>query len=174
MISFVLSLPLSARCLAFSSVSPSSCASGQKLCQSQRLRQTGSKMVTMSGVSAPPGAKNVLGGPLELCCNSPRTGWYRDGHCHTGPQDLGVHTVCARVTDDFLQFSRDQGNDLITPALQYGFPGLKEGDGWCVCASRWLDAARAGRACPIVLASTHEKTLEIVPLDLLRQHAIDA
>lgn len=121
-----------------------------------------------------PQVRNVLGGPLELCCNSPRTGFYRDGFCHTGPSDNGFHTVCCRVTMDFLEFSRSRGNDLISPAPQFGFPGLKEGDGWCVCASRWLEAAQAGHACPIVLASTHERTLQIVPLELLRQHAIDA
>lgn len=118
-------------------------------------------------------SRNVLGGPLELCCNSPKTGFYRDGFCNTGPQDFGVHTVCARVTDEFLEFSKARGNDLITPAPVYGFPGLKDGDGWCLCASRWLEAARAGKACPVVLAATHEKTLELVPLDLLKQYAID-
>lgn len=117
--------------------------------------------------------RNVLGGPLELCCNSPRTGFYRDGFCHTGPSDFGVHTVCCRVTQDFLQFSRTRGNDLISPAPQYGFPGLKEGDGWCVCASRWLEAAEAGHACPVVLASTHIATLQTIPIELLREHAID-
>lgn len=117
--------------------------------------------------------RNVLGGPLELCCNSPRTGFYRDGFCHTGPSDLGVHTVCCRVTQGFLEFSRSRGNDLMSPAPQYGFPGLKEGDGWCVCASRWLEAAEAGHACPVVLASTHIATLQTVPIELLRQHAID-
>ena len=120
------------------------------------------------------GSRNVLGGQLELCCNSPKTGFYRDGFCNTGPQDFGVHTVCARVTIEFLEYSKAQGNDLMTPAPEYGFPGLKDGDGWCLCASRWLEAANAGKACPIVLASTHEKTLQTVPLDLLKQYAIDA
>lgn len=118
-------------------------------------------------------AKNVLGGPLELCCNSPKTGFYRDGFCNTSEQDLGVHTVCARVTQEFLDYSRSRGNDLMAPSPQFGFPGLKEGDGWCLCASRWMEAVLAGKPCPIVLASTHEKTLEIVPLELLREHAID-
>lgn len=118
-------------------------------------------------------SKNVLGRPLELCCNSPQTGFYRDGFCNTGPQDLGVHTVCARVTQEFLEYSRSRGNDLMSPAPHYGFPGLKEGDGWCLCASRWKEAALAGKACPIVLAATHEATLQTVPLDLLMEHAID-
>lgn len=119
-------------------------------------------------------ARNVVGGPLELCCNSPKTGFYRDGFCHTGPQDYGVHTVCTRLTTEFLEYSRSKGNDLMAPAPQYGFPGLKEGDGWCVCASTWLDAAENGKGCPIVLASTHERTLKTVPLELLKQFAIDA
>lgn len=118
-------------------------------------------------------ARNVLGGPLQLCCLSPKTGFYRNGFCTTGPDDLGVHTVCARVTDEFLQFSKSRGNDLTLAAPQYGFPGLKEGDGWCLCASRWLEAAQAGKACPIVLASTHEKTLQVVPLEILTQYAVD-
>lgn len=118
-------------------------------------------------------AKNVLGGPLELCCTSPKTGYYRDGFCHTGPTDMGVHTVCAIVTDDFLNYSRDQGNDLITPRPQYQFPGLKNGDRWCLCVSRWKEAFEAGVAPSVVLAATHEHALQIVNIEQLRIHAAE-
>ncbi len=100
------------------------------------------------------------------------TGFYRDGCCNTGPDDRGVHTVCAIVTDEFLRTSRQLGNDLVTPAPQYGFPGLKNGDRWCVCAARWLQVFEAGAACPVVLEATHENTLRIVPFDILLQFAV--
>ncbi|CDF38700.1 unnamed protein product [Chondrus crispus] len=115
---------------------------------------------------------NVLGGPLSKCCVSPVTGYYRDGACATGPADLGVHTVCAVVTRAFLDFSRAKGNDLVTPMPAYEFHGLKDGDRWCLCASRWKEAADAGVAPPVVLEATHEKTLEFVTIELLQRHAI--
>ncbi len=117
-------------------------------------------------------AKNVLGQPLATCGCDPTTGFYRDGSCHTGTDDLGVHTVCCIVSADFLAASKRLGNDLSTPMPQYGFPGLKPGDRWCVCAARWLDVLEAGAACPIVLEATHENTLRIVPFELLIQHAV--
>jgi uncharacterized protein (DUF2237 family) len=119
-----------------------------------------------------PQQKNVLGQPLEPCGMDPLTGFYRDGCCTTGPDDLGVHTVCCIVTADFLATSARQSNDLSTPMPQYGFPGLQPGDRWCVCAARWLQAQRAGAACPVVLESTHEATLEIVPFEVLLQFAV--
>lgn len=145
------------------------------LCSDPATCSTTKRSTRMStSTETTPTVLNVLGTKLELCCNSPQTGFYRDGFCHTGEQDFGVHTVCARVTDEFLEYSKQQGNNLISPAPQYGFPGLKEGDGWCLCASRWLEAAQAGKACPIVLAATHAKTLQTVPLELLKKYAIDA
>ena len=118
--------------------------------------------------------RNVLGGILAPCSTKPLTGFYRDGCCNTGPEDLGLHVVCARVTRDFLEFARKQGNDLITPVPEYNFPGLKAGDRWCVCAGTWRQAYEAGVAPPVVLAATHEETLAIVPLDLLKELAVDA
>ena len=100
-------------------------------------------------------AKNVLGTELKSCCESPMTGFYRDGMCHTGGGDVGVHVICAQVTGEFLEFSRTRGNDLISPAPAMGFPGLKPGDRWCLCASRWKEALDAGVAPPVVLAATH-------------------
>lgn len=116
--------------------------------------------------------KNVLGGELETCSKEPLTGFFRDGCCNTGPEDRGVHTVCVRVTEEFLAFTRSRGNDLSTPVPAARFPGLKPGDRWCLCASRWKEAADAGMAPPVVLEATHEATLRIVPLELLREHAI--
>ena len=121
----------------------------------------------------PSSARNVLGGPLANCCMQPLTGFYRDGHCHTGPQDVGSHTVCAQMTAEFLRFSSAHGNDLVTPHPESGFPGLQPGGRWCVCAARWLEAYEAGAAAPVVLTATHEKALEIVPLAALRAHALD-
>jgi uncharacterized protein (DUF2237 family) len=117
--------------------------------------------------------RNILGGPIAPCSFSPRTGFYRDGCCNTGPEDLGLHVVCVQVTREFLEFARDEGNDLVTPAPEYGFPGLRPGDRWCVCAGTWRRAYDAGVAAPVVLAATHEETLAIVPLDALREHALD-
>jgi uncharacterized protein len=116
--------------------------------------------------------KNVLGGELECCCTSPRTGFYRDGYCQTGPMDYGSHTVCAQVTQEFLEFSRSRGNDLITPIPAYDFSGLKPGDKWCLCVSRWQEALVAGVAPPVVLAACHEKALAVVNRGDLEQYAI--
>ena len=115
-------------------------------------------------------SRNVLGGELELCSLDPLTGWYRNGCCDTGGDDLGVHVVCAQVTDEFLEFSKAQGNDLSTP--QPGFDGLRAGDRWCLCASRWQEALDAGVAPPVVLEATHLQALEWVSLDDLRRHAV--
>ena len=117
--------------------------------------------------------RNVLGGELEPCGMDPVTGFYRDGCCTTSPEDLGSHTVCAVVTADFLAQQRAVGNDLVTPRPEYGFGGLTPGDRWCVVAARWLQAYRAGVAPPVVLAASHERALEIVPLAALREHAVD-
>ena len=117
--------------------------------------------------------KNVLGGELESCCTSPMTGYYRDGHCRTDDSDLGSHTVCARMTEKFLAFSKRTGNDLSTPHPEFGFPGLKAGDKWCVCVARWEEAFLAGVAPRIVLAATHERALDVVELDELKAHALD-
>ena len=116
--------------------------------------------------------RNVLGMPLATCSRDPLTGFFRDGCCRTGPDDTGVLTVCAVMTKDFLEFTVAAGNDLVTPRPEWGFPGLVAGDRWCLCAARWLEAARAGRAPPVVLEATHEKSLDIVPVELLRRHAV--
>ena len=116
---------------------------------------------------------NVLGGALLPCSVEPLTGFYRDGCCNTGPEDHGVHTVCAVMTEAFLAFSRARGNDLSTPMPAYGFPGLKPGDRWCLCAARWKEAFDAGAAPKVVLAATHAVTLQVVPLADLRAHAVD-
>jgi uncharacterized protein (DUF2237 family) len=118
-------------------------------------------------------AKNVLGKKLETCCTSPMTGFYRNGCCDTGAEDLGLHLVCAKVTMEFLAFSKSRGNDLVTPAPMFGFPGLKPGDKWCLCVARWKEALEAGVAPPIILASTHEATLKYVPLALLEEYEVN-
>jgi uncharacterized protein (DUF2237 family) len=117
--------------------------------------------------------RNVLGGPLDPCGTDPLTGFYRDGCCSTGSEDLGRHTICAVVTSEFLQHQGSIGNDLSTPRPEYRFPGLKPGDRWCVTALNWLQAHRDGCAAPVVLAATHERTLDVVPLEALRQYAVD-
>src|SRR5664279_2192937 len=117
--------------------------------------------------------RNVLGGQLEPCGTDPLTGFYRDGCCSTGPEDLGSHTVCAVVTAEFLEHQRSIGNDLVTPMPQYRFPGLVPGDRWCVTSVNWLRAHRDGAAAFVVLASTHERCLDIVPLDVRQAHAVD-
>lgn len=116
---------------------------------------------------------NVVGGELLECSADPLTGFYRDGCCATGPDDLGSHTVCAEMTAEFLEFSRRAGNDLSTPQPQFGFPGLHPGERWCVCAARWLEAHRAGVAPPVNLAATHQRALEVVPIELLLERAAD-
>ncbi|MEY2591149.1 MAG: uncharacterized protein QOJ67_3133 [Acidimicrobiaceae bacterium] len=117
--------------------------------------------------------RNVLGGVLEPCGTDPVTGFYRDGCCSTGPEDLGSHTICAAVSTEFLEHQRSIGNDLMTPMPQHHFPGLVPGDRWCVTARNWLRAHHDGAAAPVVLACTHERALEIVPLEILEQHAVD-
>ena len=119
------------------------------------------------------GERNVLGGELEPCGTDPLTGFYRDSSCTTGPEDVGSHTICAVVTSEFLEHQRSIGNDLVTPMPQFRFPGLVPGDRWCVTAANWLRAYQDGLAAPVVLASTHERALEIVPLAALKQHSVD-
>ena len=121
----------------------------------------------------PAAERNVLGGPLEPCGTDPVTGFYRDGHCTSGPDDLGRHTVCAVVSADFLTVQREIGNDLVTPRPEFGFPGLKPGDRWCVVAVRWMQAYQAGAASGVVLAATNQRALEVVPIEALRQYAVD-
>ena len=117
--------------------------------------------------------RNVLGGDLDVCGTDPLTGFYRDGCCGTGPEDIGSHTVCAVVTVEFLVQQREAGNDLVTPRPEYGFEGLRPGDRWCVCAARWLEAYEAGVAPPVILAATSERSVDVVPLAALRAHAVD-
>jgi uncharacterized protein (DUF2237 family) len=126
------------------------------------------------GGDGPPPARNVLGGALLPCSVAPLTGFFRDGCCNTGPQDFGLHVVCAQVTAEFLAFSQARGNDLSTPRPEYGFAGLKPGDRWCLCAARWEEARRAGLAPPVLLEATHEAALAVVDLDRLKAHALDA
>ncbi len=118
-------------------------------------------------------ARNVLGGPLDMCCTSPMTGFYRDGKCNTGPEDLGAHVVCAQLTDEFLEYTKAKGNDLSSPIPEFGFPGLKAGDRWCLCAARWKEAVEAGVVAPVVLHATHQAALEVVTLEELKKYAID-
>lgn len=117
--------------------------------------------------------RNVLGGQLESCGTEPLTGFYRDGCCSTGPEDTGSHTVCAVVSAEFLAHQRGVGNDLVTPRPEFGFAGLRPGDRWCVCASRWRQAFDDNAAPPVVLAGTHRRALDVVPLEALREHAVD-
>lgn len=117
--------------------------------------------------------RNVLGGPLEPCGTEPMTGFYRDGSCRCGPEDRGLHAVCAIVTEEFLAHQASVGNDLGTPVPAYGFPGLEPGDAWCVVAVRWGQAYHAGVAAPVRLAATHERALEVLPLEWLVEHSVD-
>ena len=117
---------------------------------------------------------NVLGSPLQCCCSDPMTGFYRNGHCETGPDDHGLHIVCAEMTAEFLEFSRSRGNDLSTPGPEWGFPGLRPGDRWCLCVERWREALEAGMAPRVFLEATHISTLEFVTLDDLQRHAVGA
>jgi len=116
-------------------------------------------------------AKNVLGGDLACCCSDPVTGFYRDGYCHTGADDLGLHLLCAEMTEEFLAFSAERGNDLSTPRPDFGFPGLQAGDRWCLCVARWLEAREGGVAPPVALDATHIGCLEHVDLEVLQAHA---
>jgi hypothetical protein len=124
--------------------------------------------------SHPAGKRNVLGGALLPCSVAPVTGFFRDGCCNTGPEDIGLHVVCAEVSAGFLAFSKAAGNDLSTPRPEYGFAGLSPGDRWCLCAARWEEARRAGCAPPVLLEATHEAALQICALDNLMAHALDA
>jgi uncharacterized protein (DUF2237 family) len=133
---------------------------------------TNGRYVT-NGRHTAPVARNVLGGPLAVCGADPLTGFYRTGCCDTGPEDVGVHAVCALMTAEFLAFSRSRGNDLSTPRPEYGFPGLRPGDRWCLCASRWQEALDAGMAPPVVLAATQEAALAVVRREDLLRHAVD-
>jgi uncharacterized protein len=117
--------------------------------------------------------RNVLGGDLEPCGTDPMTGFYRDGTCSCGPDDVGLHSVCAVMTEEFLAHQRSVGNDLSTPRPEWSFPGLRPGDRWCVVAARWKQSYDAGAAAPVVLASTHARSLEIIPIDMLREHSVD-
>jgi len=119
-----------------------------------------------------PSAKNVLGTPLEPCSHDPITGFYRNGCCDTGREDVGLHIVCVQVTDEFLKFSKRVGNDLSTPVPDFEFPGLQSGDRWCLCVERWQQALEAGVAPPVVLEATHMSTLEFVSLEDLRDHEV--
>ncbi|NED96243.1 DUF2237 domain-containing protein [Phytoactinopolyspora alkaliphila] len=119
------------------------------------------------------GDRNVFGDPLEPCGTDPLTGFYRDGCCNTGPEDIGQHTVCAMVSREFLAQQQQVGNDLTTPRPEFGFPGLTPGDRWCVCADRWLESYRMGAAAPVVLAATNARALEVIPIEMLREHAVD-
>ena len=121
-----------------------------------------------------PKPRNVLGGELQPCCKDPMTGFYRDGYCRTGPDDLGRHTICILATDEFLEYSRSVGNDLSTPMPQYAFPGLKAGDKWCLVAMRWQQALEDGMAPHVVLDATHESALEIVKIEDLKLYAVEA
>ena len=116
---------------------------------------------------------NVLGMDLEACYMNPRTGYYRSGYCETGPDDVGVHSVCVEVTAEFLRFSASRGNDLSTPHPEMDFPGLRPGDRWCLCAARWQEALEAGMAPRVVLRATHQRTLEIVDIEDLKKYALD-
>jgi uncharacterized protein (DUF2237 family) len=117
--------------------------------------------------------RNALGGPLEPCGTDPVTGFYRDGNCSCGPEDVGLHAVCAVMTPEFLAHQQQVGNDLVTPRPEWSFPGLHPGDRWCVVAARWLQAYQADAAAPVVLASTNERALEVIPLEVLRRHSVD-
>lgn len=142
----------------------------------QRLRPEGEPAVRSPGAIGDTRAvtdRNVLGGPLETCGNDPVTGFYRDGCCRTGPEDAGSHTICAVVTEEFLDHQQRIGNDLRTPVPVYHFPGLQPGDRWCVTALNWLKAHDDDAAAYVVLASTNERALEIVPLHVLEEHAVD-
>lgn len=118
-------------------------------------------------------AHNVLGGTLQACCHSPKTGFYRTGKCETGPEDVGVHVVCAEMTAEFLSFSKRRGNDLTTPVPAYNFPGLEPGDRWCLCAARWKEAYEAGVAPPVILEATHQRALDVISMEALQTHRLD-
>jgi uncharacterized protein (DUF2237 family) len=136
-------------------------------------RQLGRRRGQFRLIAALEAKLNVLGEPLATCSEQPLTGFFRDGCCNTAPEDLGLHTVCTRVTAEFLEFSRSRGNDLSTPLPEFGFPGLKPGDQWCLCAARWQEALEAGAAPRVVLRATHAATLRVVKLADLKKYALD-
>ena len=127
----------------------------------------------MKAEGVPQSQQNVFGEPIELCCKDPLTGFYRDGHFNTGPNDLGTHTVCALMTDEFLEYSASAGNDLSTPRPEFNFPGLVAGNRWCLCAMRWEQAHRAGKAPKLYLKATNIVTLRAIPLEILKPYALD-
>ena len=127
----------------------------------------------MKAEGLPQSQQNVFGEPIEICCNDPLTGFYRDGQCNTGPNDLGTHTVCALMTDEFLEYSAAAGNDLSTPRPEFSFPGLVAGNRWCLCAMRWEQAHRAGKAPKLFLKATNIVTLRAIPLEILKPYALD-
>lgn len=127
----------------------------------------------MKAEGLPQSQQNVFGEPIELCCKDPLTGFYRDGHCNTGPNDLDTHTVCALMTDEFLEYSAAAGNDLSTPRPEFYFPGLVAGNRWCLCAMRWEQAHRAGKAPKLYLKATNIVTLRAIPLEILKPYALD-
>ena len=127
----------------------------------------------MKAEGLPQSQQNVFGEPIELCCKDPLTGFYRDGQCNTGPNDLGTHTVCALMTDEFLEYSAAAGNDLSTPRPEFYFPGLVAGNRWCLCAMRWEQAHRAGKAPKLYLKATNIVTLRAIPLEILKPYALD-
>ena len=127
----------------------------------------------MKAEGLPQSQQNVFGEPIELCCNDPVTGFYRDGRCNTGPNDLGTHTVCALMTDEFLEYSATAGNDLSTPRPEFNFPGLVAGNRWCLCAMRWEQAYRVGKAPKLYLKATNIVTLRAIPLEILKPYALD-
>lgn len=131
-----------------------------------------SALLTLYLKAAPAMAKNVLGTDLQDCSHEPLTGFFRDGCCHTGAEDVGLHIVCSELTEEFLAFSKSVGNDLSTPHPEFGFPGLKPGNRWCLCALRWKEALEAGVAPSVVLESTHMSTLEFIDLEDLQEHAV--
>lgn len=127
----------------------------------------------MTAPTTPQRPRNVLGEPLAPCCHEKAGGFYRDGFCRVGPEDIGVHAICAEVTEHFLAFSLAQGNDLVTPRPDVGFPGLAPGDRWCLCARRWREALVVGLAPPVILGSTDQRALEVVTMEELRRYALD-
>ncbi len=150
--------------LGFLSITFSSLAQSKAGCGP--IKETNKQKIIANKMSKH--GKNILETDLQIAGTSPITGFYRDGYCSTGIDDVGVHVVAAVLTDEFLQFSKAQGNDLITPNSRYGFPGLKAGDKWCLCAARWKEALKAGVAPPVILEATHEKTLDFVTLEEIK------
>ncbi len=136
------------------------------------IQQNTYHMSNSNGTTTQVKPKNVLGGELESCCFEPLTGYFRDGYCRTDWMDSGTHTVCAIMTEEFLTYTKSQGNDLSTPFPQFNFPGLEPGDKWCLCASRWLEAHHAGYAPKVNLKATHEKTLSIVGIEILKTYGV--